>query len=358
MVVITLQAGSRVIGKLPKGCKYCSKGAKLVLLVTGLCKRKCFYCPLSKEKRNKDVVFANERRVKCYNDIIEEAELINALGTGITGGDPMLVPKRTLRYIELIKEVFGEEHHTHLYTTGEFKRGLVRKLACAGLDEIRFHPPIKYWDRLENSSYEIIIKEALRTNMSVGIEIPSLPNYKAKIISLIKRADELGVDFINLNELEYSETNYRALNKLGYKVKNDISAAVKGSEPLALELMKKLDVDITLHYCSSAFKDSVQLRNRIMRRAKNIVKDYEIITEDATLLKGIIECENLSAVREELIKKFSIPEKLVEIDIARRRLETAPWIIVKIAKFLPFPCSIVEEYPTADRLEVEREKLN
>ncbi|MDI6709052.1 MAG: radical SAM protein, partial [Candidatus Thermoplasmatota archaeon] len=91
---------------------------------------------------------------------------------------------------------------------------------------------------------------------------------------------------------------------------------------------------------------------------KNIVKDYEIITEDATLLKGIIECENLSAVREELIKKFSVPEKLVEIDIVRRRLETAPWIIVKIAKFLPFPCSIVEEYPTADRLEVEREKLN
>ncbi|MDI6708939.1 MAG: radical SAM protein, partial [Candidatus Thermoplasmatota archaeon] len=225
MVVITLQAGSRVVGKLPRGCKYCAKGAKLVLLVTGLCKRKCFYCPLSKEKRNKDVVFANERRVKCYNDIIEEAELINALGTGITGGDPMLVPKRTLRYIELIKEVFGEKHHTHLYTTGEFKRGLVRELACAGLDEIRFHPPIKYWDRLENSSYEIIIKEALRTNMSVGIEIPSLPNYKAKIISLIKRADELGVDFINLNELEYSETNYRALNKLGYKVKNDISAA-------------------------------------------------------------------------------------------------------------------------------------
>ncbi|MEW6069200.1 MAG: radical SAM protein, partial [Candidatus Thermoplasmatota archaeon] len=263
-----LQAGSRVIGKLPKGCYYCAKGAKLVLLVTGLCKRKCFYCPLSKEKRNKDAVFANERRVKHNEDIIEEAKLINALGTGITGGDPMLVSKRTLHYIELLKENFGIKHHIHLYTAGEFDRELVRKLADVGLDEFRVHPPLKYWDRLENTKYEILLKEALKTHMGVGIEIPSLPNYKQKIIKLIDYANKLGIDFINLNELEYSETNYKALNKIGYTIKNDISAAVKGSEKLAVEIMKELDVKLQLHYCSSAFKDSVQLRNRIMRRAK------------------------------------------------------------------------------------------
>lgn len=40
---------------------------------------------------------------------------------------------------------------------------------------------------------------------------------------------------------------------------------------------------MVVHYCSSSLKDAVQLRNRIMRRAKNVVKNYEIITDDGTL---------------------------------------------------------------------------
>jgi pyruvate formate-lyase activating enzyme-like uncharacterized protein len=355
--MISLQAGSKIIGKLPKGCKLCARGAKLVLLITGLCKRKCFYCPLSKEKRNKDVVFANEKRVKSNEDIIEEAKLINALGTGITGGNPMEVARRTLQFIKLLKQNFGDKHHIHLYTADEFAVRYIDELADAGLNEIRFHPPIRYWANLENTSYETLIKKALNTKMAVGFEIPSIPNYKEKIISLIKYADNLGIDFINLNELEYSETNYKALNRMGYKVKNDISAAVKGSEAQAVKIMKELDVDATLHYCSSSFKNAVQLKNRIMRRAKNIVKPYEIITKDATILKGIVECKNLAGVKEELTAKFKVPKNLVAIDYEKNRIEVAPWILQKISAFLPFPCFIVEEYPTADSLEVERCKI-
>jgi len=33
-------------------------------------------------------------------------------------------------------------------------------------------------------------------------------------------------------------------------------------------------------------------------------------------------------------------------------------VLEKIAAALPYPCFIVEEYPTADRLEVERMALN
>ena len=109
-----LPKNSFYFGKLPKGCKLCGKGAKLVLLVTGKCGRRCFYCPLSTEKKGRDVIFANEKLVRAEDDIIEEAKLINALGTGITGGDPMAVPNRTIAYIKLLKNAFGHNHHIHL----------------------------------------------------------------------------------------------------------------------------------------------------------------------------------------------------------------------------------------------------
>ena len=41
----------------------------------------------------------------------------------------------------------------------------------------------------------------------------------------------------------------------------------------------------------------------------------------------------------------------------RGRVEVAPWILEEIASQLPWPSFVVEEYPTADALEVERQRL-
>ena len=45
------------------------------------------------------------------------------------------------------------------------------------------------------------------------------------------------------------------------------------------------------------------------------------------------------------------------VDEARGRLEIAPWVLEEIAPHLGRPAYIVEEYPTADALEVERTPL-
>jgi len=119
-------------GSLPKGCRLCGTGGKLVLFVTGLCGKGCFYCPLSTEKRGKDAVFANEKRVASDRDIIDEAKLIDAAGTGITGGDPLAVPARTIRYIRMLKRRFGKGHHIHLYTATADEK-MVDRLANAAL---------------------------------------------------------------------------------------------------------------------------------------------------------------------------------------------------------------------------------
>ncbi len=333
----------------------CQKGAKLVLLITGRCMKRCYYCPLSIKKKGKDFIFANERKIRSLDEMIGEAELIDALGTGITGGDPLLSIDRTVDAIRMLKKHFGDDHQIHLYTsTTDTKR--IDKVARAGLDEIRFHPTPVIWKQLDRSMFVSATKLAMKRGMVTGLEIPSLPTCADGLEAAIMFADDSGLDFVNLNELEFSETNWQALRARGFDVKDDVSSGVAGSEESALELLR-LDVSVPIHYCSSAFKDGVQLRNRIARRARNVRKPHEIITHDSTLLKGVIETKDIAGTMEMLRQRFEVPRRLMFIDLEKKRLEVAPWVLEEIAGELELESFIVEEYPTADRLEVERSPL-
>jgi pyruvate formate-lyase activating enzyme-like uncharacterized protein len=170
---------------------------------------------------------------------------------------------------------------------------------------------------------------------------------------------------VNLNELEFSERNYFAFHRLGYCIKNDISAAVKGSETTAkkiVTLIQKKDMAIGVHYCSVSFKDGVQLKNRITRRAKHIAKPYDVITKEGTLIKGIIYGSGVSFdhILSLLRETYKIPPHLFYVNIEKKRIELAAWVLEKIAPKLVKKgcrCFIVEEYPTADGLEVERDPV-
>ncbi|WP_243684587.1 radical SAM protein [Methanosarcina barkeri] len=196
---------------LSEGCRLCQEGAKMVLFVTGLCPKNCFYCPLSDKRRGKDLVFANERLISSDEDLLKEAELMDALGTGITGGEPLLKLERVLHYIRMLKASFGIEHHIHLYTSLAPGRQVLEKLADAGLDEIRFHPPQECWNDLKNSQYANSLQNAKELGIEAGIEIPALED--AEKVSAF--AEEMGV-FLNLNELEFSDNNSEALLKNGF----------------------------------------------------------------------------------------------------------------------------------------------
>jgi hypothetical protein len=364
-------------GDLCKGCQLCVTGSKLVLFVTGICTRNCYYCPLSDEKKNKDLVFANEWMVEKDEDLLTEAELCSSKGAGITGGDPLLRLEKTIHYIKLLKEKFGKEFHIHLYTIPEsITQSNLKELYEAGLDEIRFHPD------LENNKNWNKISLAFDFKWDIGIEIPVIPGKQKQTEKLIEFILTLKpkINFINLNELEVSDALSNKLVGLGFVPKDEISYGVLGSEELALKLLKKYDKKINIHYCTAKLKDKIQLTERIKKRAKNIKKDYDFLTKEGSLIRGAIYLDflkpgfdyhenlenldpklknktiiNLKELKEKITKKLKIKSSMINIDELKLRILTSVSIVKKNKKYfkkLNLVPAVVEEYPTYDQMEV------
>jgi len=374
---------SRRIGPLPKGCRLCVKGAKLVLLATGVCPRKCWYCPLSERKKNKDVVVANEWWVKSDRDIVKEAQLCEAEGAGITGGDPLCRLKRTVHYIRLLKRRFGSGFHIHLYATTKLATpNALKRLHGAHLDEIRFHP-----DFISGKPDLRPVEEALKYEWDVGCEIPVIPGYMRQTKEFIKAIDSIGVGFLNLNQFEVSETNAYGLERRGYTAENDISFAVKGSRRMADQLLMwcARNTRLRVHYCTVRLKDGVQLRNRLKRRAKNVAREFDIVTGEGLLVRGAFYhgktipaygygraldgmrpganariLTSLNALRRRLMRDYGVPSGLIEVDARRLRILTGAWVaeeLARPARTLGLMPTVVEEYPTWDGLITDLKRL-
>lgn len=327
----------------------------MVLFVTGLCSFHCFYCPVSDEKMYRDVVYADEKRVERDEDVLEEARAIRAKGAGITGGDPLEALDRTCHYIRLLKAEFGPSFHTHLYTmtTDPAK---IEALADAGLDELRLHVPSGLWTRVGPSGFMAAARLAKARGMTVGLEVPLIPEHEADLVRLLEWAEAEGLAFVNLNEMEFSDANYGRMKVHAYVSKHDLSYGVKGADDAARRIVGGA-WKVTVHYCTSGYKDAWQLRSRIKRRAETVRRPWDLVTEDGTLVKGIIEGDGLDGVLSALRRTHKVPEDLMAYDAARGRIEIAPWILEEIAPRLGRPSFVVEEYPTADPLEVERTRL-
>jgi len=329
---------------LPEGCRLCYKGAKMVLFITGICGSNCFYCPVSYKRRGNAAAYANERLVGNDEDIIEEAISMDALGASITGGEPLLKIERVLHYLRLLKNKFGEAFHIHLYTALSPGKEMLALLKEAGLDEIRFHPPPDVWEKIMITPYRDSIIAAHELGISAGIEIPSIKYDLSGILTLLEEVD----GFLNLNELEFSETNAQELGKRDYVPENDVSMAVLGSREFA-ELVdgKKL------HFCSSVFKDAVQLRERFKRIAKRAARDFDETTDDGTLLYGAIDGDSILA-----LKNAGVPENMFEVK--EGMIETSWWIASEMAeelKEIGCQVSIIERHPMKDGIIVERTPL-
>jgi pyruvate formate-lyase activating enzyme-like uncharacterized protein len=227
----------------------------------------------------------------------------------------------------------------------------------------------KEWKRIEL---------AKQFKWDVGVEIPVIPGKKTKTIKLIDFIKDK-VDFLNLNELEISDTNVNKLVEQGFKPKNKISYGVKGSEKLAKDILNYLKkTKLNVHYCTTTTKDKAQLARRIKRRALSIALKTDFITKEGTLVRGAIylpelkpgfgyglQVESINTKRFEaklkkakakLQKQLKIPASILHIDLLRPRILTSLAVVdelkaeIKELKLVP---AIIEEYPTWDALEVD-----
>jgi pyruvate formate-lyase activating enzyme-like uncharacterized protein len=350
------------VGSLAQGCKLCEEGAKMVLFLSGDCHYTCFYCPVGKARRNQDFVWADERKVDprspdALERIFDEARAIGAKGTGITGGDPMYHPERVVQYVRALKQEFGRAHHIHMYTQIDFDPRWLGELADAGLDEIRFHPHPDHWADMARSWHARLVPAALATGMDVSIEVPAIPGREEETLALLTWADAQGVMHCNLNEFEWSEGNSYNMRVKGFEPASDENATIRGSRAMAQSVaLRFARRKLAVHYCSSPFKDRVQLGQRLLRRARNVAKPWEVITDDGTLLRGVVEAPVPHEAQKALMARFGIPRKLIAVRSGK--VEVAPWVLEAIARDVPWPSYLSEVYPTDDALEVERTPLN
>jgi len=344
------------LGELPTGCKLCHEGSKIVLFIGGVCDLPYFckwYCPISLERRGHNIAFVNEVQINSNQDIVTEGHMIKARGAAITGGEPLCKFKKILDYIFLLKKTFGKNFHIHLYTNGvSLSKSHLIQLREAGLDEIRLHPMVSQWKKVE---------WCIKSGIQTGVEIPAIPYQFSKLKGLIRYLDKVGA-FLNLNEFEMTESNAPLLKRFGFSLKKDTMAAVVGSEKLALKILEwARPLHLNIHYCPIGYKDGIQLKMRYLRRASNIVLPHELITDEGLIFKGIAFRANatiaeLNNLREYFLKYSTIDPNSLIVNFNKLRLEFSVDILKKIEKKLKekkYSCGVIEELPLNDKNRIQ-----
>ena len=340
---------SYCLNDIAEGCKFCVRGRKLVLFISGICSRNCYYCSLSDTRKNKDVIWANERKITSTKELIEEAKASNSKGAGITGGDPLLFLSRTIEYARAMKNKFGKNFHIHIYLpTKLVTRENLKKLS-EYIDEVRFHPEFLInKNSIEKDIEKIRLAGLFWDKPDIGIELPLLPDKKKEILNFILKVKE-NIGFVNFNELELSETN---INNLKYKLKEG-GYIISGSKEAGIWILRELEkakIKLAVHLCTAELKDWFQYKNRLLLHE---ILPFGKRTEDGTVIYYAIYANNKKQFKK-LIKQF---KNKGYIDNKKMRIILSNKAAKELIKENKFKVERIEEYPTYDGAEVMREEI-
>lgn len=319
-------------------------------------------------------MFANERPCTTFDEVVEEAKAMQASGTGITGGDPMMDLERTLQACRTLKAEFGPSHHIHMYTSLPFNVEHASELAQAGLDEIRFH----LLD-LKLEKYIPAMQACTDAGIFVGVELPAEPDQSDRLYELLEELRNAPIAFLNLNELEITTGNQSNMELRGFNLSAEITAGAAGSAELASGLKQRVaaaavgekdphDGKLRSHYgyhlkfCTSSYKDAGQLRARFRRRGQATLRPFEHLTEDDTIQFGFLACppEHADDDMAEIAEMLDIEGSWLNYNARQERIEMPSSVAAYIANDIGVEAAVgvVEVHPTHERLEVGLTWLN
>ena len=374
--------GGKTTGFLSKGCIQCIQGRKSVLFITGQCNLSCYYCPVSDKRMHNSHMYINETFIPAempLSNAIElikiELDLCGSRGISITGGDPLLSPDRIFTIGKALKDHYGPEFHIHLYTPGrEGSFDMIQSISQV-VDEIRFH--------CVTGKHIQKMVLAMDFSWDVGMELPATLNlseskYFQDLLeiyvteSLKRNRKRL---FLNLNELEITEANFKRMHKY-ISDSNVMDPIVYGSREEAFKILSMYGQkypDFNIFFCPQREKDNIQIPRRYFNRASNILLPTDILVEGedkGLLMRGTIKLINgskpdnvnlnflldLEELRNDLIETFEIPPSRITIDYKKNQLLTEPEFLEEFTEDLKdlYPeikIGILEESPTSDRIE-------
>jgi pyruvate formate-lyase activating enzyme-like uncharacterized protein len=281
------------ICELSPGCLICAEGNWSCMFINGLCTAHCFYCPqdrkIKKERPpTEDFVFDNPK------DYVKYLERFNFKGVSFSGGEPLLVFDKLLTYIEKIRERFGKSMYLWLYTNGDLvNTDKIIKLKKSGIDEIRFNISANDYD-LRPVGLAVGIMDA------VTIEIPSIPEDYEKVKKCLIRMKKIGVNYLNIHQLNTTKYNYKNYINRGYTFLHYPDLPIFESEMSALELIRyALDnkIGLPINYCSCIYKNRFQGKGKRERSASLVKKDFEELTNSKFIRRLSIE-DSLTDIRK------------------------------------------------------------
>ena len=224
---------------------------------------------------------------------------------------------------------------------------------------------------------------AMDYQWDVGMELPATLNlseskYFQKLLETYvqeNRKRNRKRLFLNLNELEITEANFKRMGKY-IQDNNVMDPIVYGSREEAFKILSEYGnkyPEFNIFFCPQREKDNIQIPKRYFNRASNIILPTDILVDGedkGLLLRGVIKFKNglipdnknldfilqLEELQDKLIELFDIPKDRITIDYKKNQILTQPEFVEEFADELKefFPetvIGILEESPTSDRIE-------
>jgi pyruvate formate-lyase activating enzyme-like uncharacterized protein len=264
-------------GPLSPGCELCAQGQWSCLFVNGICNCCCFYCPA--EQNSVDMPMTNRISFLEPQEYIEYLEKFGFRGVGLSGGEPLMTLKTTLRFAEKVKKRFGERIYIWLYTNGTLvDADKLSRLADAGVNEIRFDIGATAYDLSK-------VGLAVGTIGRVTVEIPAVPEDVELMKKVIPAMKDMGIDHLNLHQIRVTPYNADKLLRRGYRFIPGEKVTVLESELAALELMSfsLQQVGLPVNYCSFVYRHRYQNAAAKAKSAGLVQKGHESLTESGMI---------------------------------------------------------------------------